>query len=214
MLRDKCLSVFFVLAWSLAAVAQADTIGIPVPNGDFSSPATNGYVLGAPTSWTDTMPDGSGVSVYGSIGGGSDQFFFQGIGAYNIAYLYQIDIGANFVVGDTYQLDFDYANGQTGPYSLTANITYNAGNSATAQQVFTVAPNQAWTHGSISGVATSSSTGPIGIVFKFETGEGAYQPWLDNVAITQTSPIPEPATGALAGLGLLGLLAYAWRKRR
>lgn len=33
-------------------------------------------------------------------------------------------------------------------------------------------------------------------------------------SILLTSGIPEPATGALVASGLLGLLAYAWRKRR
>ena len=37
--------------------------------------------------------------------------------------------------------------------------------------------------------------------------------WFDDVSLIVT-PIPEPASGALAGLGLVGLLAYAWRRRR
>jgi hypothetical protein len=202
-----------VFCLSLAAVTQADTMGIPVPNGDFSSPPTSTYILGAPAFWSDTEVDASGVAV-GGMNGSSDQFFFQGLSGSDFEYLHQVDIGAAFVVGDTYTLDFYYANGQINPYTLTANICYNAGNSAVVTQGFEVAASQGWTHGSISGVPTSDMTGQIGIVFKFAGSWGLQQPWLDHVTLTRTSAIPEPSAVMLLTTGLLGLSAYAWRKRR
>ena len=36
---------------------------------------------------------------------------------------------------------------------------------------------------------------------------------MDNAIVT-TSAIPEPGTLTLLATGLIGLLAYAWRKRR
>ena len=40
-------------------------------------------------------------------------------------------------------------------------------------------------------------------------------PDIDNPAMILTvAPTPEPSTLLLAGTGLLGLLAYAWRKRK
>jgi hypothetical protein len=40
---------------------------------------------------------------------------------------------------------------------------------------------------------------------------GAY---MDNIRVTATSPVPEPSTLVLLSTGLIGLVAYAWRKRR
>lgn len=202
-----------VLCLSLSAAAQANTIDIPVPNGDFSSPETTSYIQNIePTSWTDTHPGGTGVAV-GGMNGSGDQFFFQGINANETQWLYQTDVGATFVAGDAYTLDFYYANGQTTPYELTANIIYGGGPALVAN-VYSVAASQGWTHGSISGTATSTTAGTIGIVFKFVAGSGANQPWLDHVTLTQTSAVPEPTTIMLTMTGLVGLLAYAWRKRR
>ena len=42
------------------------------------------------------------------------------------------------------------------------------------------------------------------------TGSGGY---IDNLSLTSV-PIPEPGTLALLATGLIGLLCYAWRKRR
>ena len=44
------------------------------------------------------------------------------------------------------------------------------------------------------------------------TGTPAF--WMDNVQIGAPGVIPEPSTLALFATGLIGLLAYAWRKRR
>ena len=43
-------------------------------------------------------------------------------------------------------------------------------------------------------------------------GDGAHDILLDNVQVG--APVPEPATVVLLVTGLLGLLAYAWRKRK
>jgi hypothetical protein len=42
----------------------------------------------------------------------------------------------------------------------------------------------------------------------------AVQVQLENVSGSYTSPVPEPSMLVLSTLGSLGLLAYAWRKRR
>jgi hypothetical protein len=198
----------------MVTVAQATTIDIPVPNGDFSSPSTSTYKFCVPDSWSDTVDDlgGSGVAV-GGMNGSGDQFFFQGLGSQQTAWLYQADIGAAFVAGDSYKLDFDYANGQQTPYTLTANICYNGGNTELISKSLEVAASQDWTHGSVSGIAPSA-LGEIAIVFQFTaTVAGNQQPWLDHVTLTQTT-VPEPSTIAMLATSLASLMAYAWRKRK
>jgi hypothetical protein len=46
-----------------------------------------------------------------------------------------------------------------------------------------------------------------------ETGGGSPQTWFDNVSL-DASPVPEPSTIALLGIGAINLLACAWRHRR
>ena len=197
-----------------AAAAQAALVDIAVPNGDFSSPDTDTYSYTVPTSWTATSASQVGISTFGSLNGGNDQFLFHDFTPAQTTYLYQTDIGANFVQGATYTLDFYYANGNVNPYTMTANICYNAGNSAMAMQDFAVTASEGWTHGSISGIAAGEATGPIGIVFRFAVPavDGNYQGWLDHVTLTQ-SAVPEPSACVLLATGLFGLLAYAWRRR-
>ncbi len=43
---------------------------------------------------------------------------------------------------------------------------------------------------------------------------GAYVQYLDNYSVVDPKVIPEPSTLALLAAGLVGLLAYAWRKRK
>ena len=58
-----------------------------------------------------------------------------------------------------------------------------------------------------------------GTEFSVLVGKGTVPPMTDRshymgVAYRFVSEVPEPSTLALLGCGLLGLLAYAWRKRR
>lgn len=49
------------------------------------------------------------------------------------------------------------------------------------------------------------------IVFYSQGSKPSYM-WVDDCKLV--NPVPEPSTLALLGCGLIGLLAYAWRKRR
>jgi len=49
--------------------------------------------------------------------------------------------------------------------------------------------------------------------FRLGWGSGLAQPLVDDVTASYT-PIPEPSTLVLLAAGLVGLLCYAWRKRR
>ena len=218
MLRFHSASMGLVLAGVLLATnVKAETVDIPVPNGDFSLPALSsnpGYKYEVPESWTATMPTQVGVSLFGAMTG-SGQFLYHDLFVGQTCYLYQENIGTSFVQGDTYTLGFDYANGQTNPCTIRANLCYNAGNSAVAAKDFELAASQGWTHGSVSGIATGEIAGPISIVFAFTTPavNASYQAFLDNVTITRTSSVPEPAGMTLVVTSILAAAAYAWRKR-
>lgn len=63
-------------------------------------------------------------------------------------------------------------------------------------------------------ITTAADIGrPIALVFDFYRTGDSGQAQLDLVTIT-SSPVPEPATAALAVTGLIALLCYAWRKRK
>jgi hypothetical protein len=56
-----------------------------------------------------------------------------------------------------------------------------------------------------------TATGPTTLLFEFQQDPAYYH--LDDVSV-QPSPIPEPASLTLFGLGLVPLAGYAWRRRR
>jgi hypothetical protein len=93
----------------------------------------------------------------------------------------------SFAIGKWQQWKLDYTEG-------TANITLTVdGNSSTL-------PINASGALSLSNISIFS-----------DMGSGCY---LDAVSVTNVTPVPEPSTLVLLTGGLLGLLAYAWRKRR
>lgn len=209
----------------LGVSAHADTINIAVPNGDFAlptAPASPGYIYGvAPADWTSTKSITSFVAL-GGPGGTSQMFGQDATLADSPVLLYQADIGAPWIAGDTYTLNFNYASGNSDHgHILSAQLLYNAGGTIgftpVATQEYSVAKcggSVAWQEGSVSALATSSTTGNIGIAFTFTATTGSLEALMGNVTLTQTTPVPEPATISLVATGLFGLLAYAWRRRR
>lgn len=212
------VSLLMACGLSVVSVTQAEfvDVNLPVANGEFSLPAipVDSWLKCVPDSWVRTGGDANWSGVQ-NVGG--DGMAVVGLNKYSNCWFVQTNIGANFVEGDTYTLGFDYANSQTGAYTMKAKIVYNNGNSLLTEGTYSVAGLQGWTHGTVSGVATSASTGPIGVVFQFTTPNvtDRYVAMLDSVTFTRTySVVPEPSAIALAASGLFGLLAYAWRRRK
>jgi hypothetical protein len=111
-------------------------------------------------------------------------------------------------VGASYALTFD----------LGSSISYNAGGTdsilaeAGATNLlfsFTTASTNAWQSETLNFVATSPNT----LIDLLGNSGGAYI-GLDNVSVTQTSAVPEPATLMLLGTGLLALGGVGRRHRR
>ena len=96
-----------------------------------------------------------------------------------------VDTGLDYAVGTWQKWQIDYKIG-AGAYKLTV------GNAS----------------------ATLSAWHPGGVNALQFTGYAAGQQYyVDNVLVTNGLPVPEPSTMAMGVAGLVGLLAYAWRKR-
>ena len=106
----------------------------------------------------------------------------------------------NLTANQAYRIDlFVYS-----PDNRTHNYTLNE----VAGDSFTATANNSYV---VEQIATASASGKIAVVLT-DTGNSSDQPpTLSGIAV---SLIPEPSTSVLLGTSLLGLLAYAWRKRK
>jgi hypothetical protein len=109
--------------------------------------------------------------------------------------------------GATYLLQFDL--GSSNLYGLPDSITASAGN---ASQTFTSTLNvgNGWETESLSFTALGSST-----VVNLTGNAGFEYIGLDNVSVTLTSsPVPEPGSLTVIGLGLASIVGFGWARRR
>jgi hypothetical protein len=229
LISSVVLSIGILLA--AASMARANMI----TNGGFESPSTANNDFSAPTGWTvqnglnDAMwiCNMNGVWNAGRLGvapssptGEVQAYYVQ-----QYAQFYQT-LSTAVQPNTVYTLTSDVGAVKLGvPYEFMApTLTLGTGN-VFGQNLLTLVSS------STPAPSPSSSAGDWKTwSYTFQTGATVptanlrvdiYMPGyteyrlagLDNVSLT-SSPIPEPSTIVLLASGLIGLLAYAWRKRR
>lgn len=185
--------------------AHAELIELMIKNGSFEN---------SPNGLSDWNNNGAlthvNYSTFGSPADGSCYVVLAKSGATTGG---AISESLATVVGQKYNLKFSYAaltETNALSKSLTCNITgspvHTCTVTATAADVGKLTP---WVEETISFTATATAT-----TVRFD-GMKARVGWY-GVAIDKISvnPVPEPGTTMLFGIGVAGLLAFAWRKRK
>jgi hypothetical protein len=200
-----------VLAMSLVCVVgtgRADTTNL-IPNGDFTIDASGWTWTGGTGSWLDatvsTSPDGPSASLDGH------QWFYRPTAnttppliegqAYRASFLGKLLVDDGNL-GDARLYMETKHGGVSHGFVPTLDGTWR-----TYSYEFTATAADAansYAVGFLSGISLESG-------FEYAGATGGSTFGIDSVALRA---VPEPTTIVLLGTGLLGLLAYAWRKRK
>jgi hypothetical protein len=174
-----------LIALLSTSVAHANLIS----NGDFSQGLSD-WTVTAASSGSDYLTDTSGSATQG--------FWFGAVGGSNDT----ISQSFQSIRGDQYVVNFtlDYLGGQSNSF-----VQASLGNTPFAT-FGTLAQD---TSGSYSYLLTATSSNSL---LSFAGRNPPSWTVLSNISVTQTSPVPEPSTYALMGIGLVGLLLCSKKK--
>jgi hypothetical protein len=224
-----------VIVLASGVMAQADSISILNPSFESPTPLadddTNAGLHATPTSWTKvsandvgmfdlSQTDGPGLHV-SSIPDGI-QALWGNSDAVDTNAVYQV-LGTTLQANTTYtltayagarsDLSFVQYGGKTpGTIELGYGTTYGANRLTAATSDCDVPANGTWDLWTRT-FTTDASPAGLGQPLRVEVNINAVQQLFDNVQLSAIAT-PEPGTCVLTTLGLFGLLAYAWRRRR
>ena len=235
--QDMRVAMFMGVVCLLAtSCVLADTVQIS--NGDFELQSGAAFAV---TNWCESSLATSGATQYddwlykdsstGYLGANTTEVFgmssargwiYQQIGTY--ASGQQITLSGNAILakpsGESFR-DFSVEL-WTGGAAASAADTVELGSigaTMVASQTFTGsglgivdkagAQVVAWTTSALT------PTGAVGAPLWLRIAAGSVngETFLDNITVA-TSTVPEPTSGVVCVLGIAGLLAYAWRKRK
>jgi hypothetical protein len=193
----------------------------PIINPGFEEPGGGGYVL--PTGWEcsgvgNSYPysylDGQLLPEYGyyAVHTEGPGGFTQTVANYAIQpdtqYTLRVLVG-----GRSDSSGFGFGGSRVELFDATAGsvLASDAWNRDTLGR-----PDGGWVE-SIASFTAPTTGVPIGDILQIRligtSNESQQQTWFDNVRL-DTTPTPEPSTFALLGMGAIGLLGWAWRRRQ
>ena len=219
-----------ILVIGMTTCVQATTIDIANPGFDTDTvPSPPGYVIAAPSGWSVSggldgagagyQLGGTGLAALSSLNWaflGNELYPTSGLGQLLVANgsALRVQSGGRIQIGVSQGHRSDYqGEGFTQQFDIqiwrdaiggvTGTLAYDSGDLGNVT-------SGTWTSRSVTYTATADDVGKD--LYLCLWNPVAVQVQLDNVSGMYI--IPEPGTMILLCTGLIGLLAYAWRKRR
>lgn len=206
----QCSRVCVCLAVVVGVIGSGGWATADIVNGDFTTGTTGWTSTGGGANWLDSTssisPDGPSVTIT------------------NLIWFYQPTLNTNppLIEGTNYRASFKAALLAPGsdPDNAILFVDVTTGGSTQAR-LMTPLLDSTWRQYSLDFTATAADASG-GYRVSFLSGYAAQNGLsttadqvfgIDSVSLAP-APVPEPSTLVLLSAGLLGLLAYAWRKRK